>query len=112
MLSIGRIDGGVRMTTMRSSCKECGKIFETKSTWYNQMMLRNIHGITIAFHYLKTHKKMKTRAIVLLFNKSITIPFKLLLQAFIWILEVIAFAFETVADWIDYICIFLKEVGE
>lgn len=101
------------MTTMlRSSCKECGKIFETKSIWYNRMILRNIHGITIACHYLKTHKKMKTRVILLLFKQSIAIPFKFLLQVFIWLLGVIEVTFETIADWIDDICIFLYEVGE
>lgn len=99
-------------TKLRSSCKECRKIFETKSTWYNRMILRNIHGITIACHYLKTHKKMKTKAILLLFKKSITIPFKLLLQTFVWILKVISVMFETVSYWIDDICIFLYEVEE
>lgn len=97
---------------LRSSCKECGKIFETKSNnRMNRMISRNIHEIKIAGHYLKTHKKMKTRAILLLFKQSTAIPFKLLLQAFVWILEVIKVAFETVADLIDDICIFLYEVG-
>ena len=50
---------------------------------------------------------MKTRAILLLFKESTAIPFKLLLQAFVGILEVIKVAFEMVADLIDDICIFL-----
>lgn len=93
----------------RSACKECGKIFETE--YNNRMISRNIHEIKIACHYLKTHKKMKTRAILLLFKESTAIPFKLLLQAFVGILEVIKVAFETVADLIEDICIFLYEVG-
>lgn len=93
----------------RTVCKECGKIFETKSN--NRMISRNIHEIKIACHYLKTHKKMKTRAILLLFKQSTAIPFKLLLQTFVGILEVIKIAFETVADLIEDICIFLYEVG-
>lgn len=98
------------MTTIfRTARKECGKIFETKSN--NRMISRNIHEIKIACHYLKTHKKMKTRAILLLFKQSTAIPFKLLLQAFVGILEVIKIAFETVADLIEDICIFLYEVG-
>lgn len=61
---------------LRSSCKECGKIFETKSNnRMNRMISRNIHEIKIACHYLKTHKKMKTRAILLLFKQSTAIPF-------------------------------------
>lgn len=59
---------------LRSSCKECGKIFETKSNnRMNRMISRNIHEIKIACHYLKTHKKMKTRAILLLFAPALQV---------------------------------------